>query len=145
MLIESSKMTVFVPQLRIVRLEDNFQFGMFGVLLINSEIYCVTLEPHEYSNHKNVSCIPIGQYECHKTVSFKYGTTYEICNIPDRTNVLFHAGNERDDTEGCILLAEKFGKLRGNRAILNSGATFTKFLDNVGYYKTLHLTITEHW
>lgn len=138
-------MTIIIPQLRLIRIEDNHQFGTFGVLTINSETYCVTLEPPEYANKRNIACIPTGQYEMERIVSIKFGTTYEVCNVPDRDDILFHAGNEIKDTEGCILLAEKFGKLKGDRAVLNSGNTFKNFMNDMGYYKKLHLTIIEGW
>jgi len=133
------------PYLEIYRLEDNFEYGVFGVLLINSEIFCVTLEPHDFANKPNISCIPSGQYECERIVSPKVGATYEICNIPDRDDVLFHAGNVIKDTEGCVILAEKFGKLRGDRAVLNSGKTFLNFLNVMLPYKQFKLRIKEVW
>ena len=136
---------MILPHIEIIRIEDNFQFGTFGVLLIQTEIFCVTLEPHEFSNKRNISCIPPGNYECERTVSLSFGTTYEINNIPDRDNVLFHAGNEVEDTEGCVIVAEKFGKLKGNRAVLNSGKTFTEFMNTMHPYEKFRLTIKEAW
>jgi hypothetical protein len=89
------------------------------------------------------SCIPTGTYICNQVRSPKYGLTFEVADVPNRTNILFHRGNEVNDTKGCILLAEKFGKLRGNNAILNSGLTFAKFLKIMIEYKTCNLEIIE--
>lgn len=133
------------PHIEIIRLEDNFDYGVFGVLMINGEIFCVTLEPYEWQNQKSISCIPAGQYECVRIVSPKFGTTYEIINVPNRSDILFHAGNVLQDTEGCIIVAEKFGKLRENRAVLNSGSTFTGFLNLMHPYEKFKLTIKESW
>ena len=136
---------MILPVVTIVRLEDSFQYGVFGTLLIGKEFFCITLEPPEYENKRNISCIPAGQYECERIMSPKFGTTYEICNIPDRDSVLFHAGNVVKDTIGCVLLAEHLGKLKGNRAILNSGRTFTEFLNVMQPYPKFNLTIREMW
>lgn len=64
-------------------------------------------------------------------------------NVPQRYNVIFHAGNIDDNTQACILLGESLGKLKGNRAILNSGATFKKFMDLLEDYNEFLLTIKE--
>jgi len=132
------------PHLEIIRVEDSYQYGVFGILLISTEIFCVTLEPPEFENMKNFACIPAGQYECVRILS-RFGTTYEIINIPNRTKVLFHPGNRVEDTEGCVCLAEKFGKLKGDRAILNSGKTFLDFMNTMQSYPEFRLTIKEAW
>ena len=133
------------PYLEVIRVEDSFQYGVFGVLLIGTEAFCLTLEPHEWENVKNVSCIPPGQYECARVLSPKFGTTYEIQNVPNRDDVLFHPGNRIEDTEGCICLAEKLGKLKGDRAILNSGKTFLNFMNTMRSYPEFRLTIKTTW
>lgn len=133
------------PVITIIRVEDSYQYGVFGILLIGGEVFCMTLEPPEFENKKNFACIPPGQYECVRILSPKFGTTYEILNIPDRNDVLFHPGNRVEDTIGCICLAEKLGKLRGDRAILNSGKTYTNFLNTMQSYPEFKLTIKESW
>lgn len=131
----------FTPVIELIRLEENENFGTFGVLLIQKEVFCVTLEPPDFLNMKFVSCIPEQQYLCSRVNSPTFGNTFEVRHVPDRTHVLFHAGNRVEDTEGCILLAQHFGKLRGDRAVLNSGRTFRKFLDTMEDVTTFHLTI----
>ncbi len=42
--------------------------------------------------------------------------------------VLFHIANLETDLEGCIGIAESFGKLRGTIAVLNSGDAFREFM-----------------
>lgn len=133
------------PLITIVRLEDNFRFGVFGILLIQTEIFCWTLEPPEYGNIKKVSCIPAGCYECCRIVSPRFTTTYQVQGVPGRSEILFHRGNVVDHTEGCIILGEKLGNLRGDRAVLNSGNTFTKFLNRLKPYKQFNLIIKESW
>lgn len=113
--------------LKIVRLEEA-EDGSFGSLLIEGHVFCVSLEPPDKDNQKNISNIPPGKYICKRINSPKYGETFEITRVPNRSHVLFHSGNIVKHTKGCILLARKWGVLKGNRAILNSGKTFKHFM-----------------
>jgi len=132
-----------LPIVEIIRLESNLQYGCFGKMRINKEVFCDTLEPPNFQNMQNMSCIPAGQYLCSKVTSPRFGATYEVRHVPNRANILFHAGNLVKDTEGCILLAQYSGKLRGDRAVLNSGATFKAFMAAMRGHDTFHLTVRE--
>lgn len=127
----------------LIRVEENFTYGTFGVLLIDKEVFCVTLEPSSIMNERDVSSIPAQQYECKRFNSPRFGETWKVCNVPKRSYILFHAGNIKEDTSGCIILAEKFGKLYSNRAVLNSGKTFSEFMKKTLRVDRLHLTIKE--
>ena len=127
----------------LIRLEESDQ-GTFGVLRIDKEVVCCTLEPSDHENMQNRSSIPCQQYICKPVESPKHGGTFEVTHVPGRSHVLFHAGNVVDSTEGCILLGQYFGKLRGQRAVLNSGETFRFFLQQVGC-KPFHLTVYERF
>ena len=126
----------------LIRLEES-EHGTIGVLKIDKEVFCVTLEPPDKENVRNVSSIPAQQYLCRPRQSEKFGKTFEVTNVPGRTDVLFHAGNVVTHTEGCILLGESVGKLKGQRAVLNSGNTFKSFMEKIGLGETFHLTIRE--
>ena len=130
------------PILELIRLETSSK-GTFGVLKINKEIFCNTLEPPDKDNAKNISSIPAQQYDVARIMSPKYGETFQIIDIPDRDQVLFHAGNIVDHTKGCVILGQYIGKLKGDRAVLNSGNTFKEFMELMEGYNILHLTITE--
>lgn len=78
-----------------------------GMLLIEGKPKYLTLELPWLDNKPKISCIPTGEYICKKTISQKAGRTYEVTNVPGRSGILFHAGNEPKDTEGCILLGER--------------------------------------
>jgi hypothetical protein len=82
--------------------------GTFGVIRYEQIPFVLTLERPWVNNEKDVSCIPAGAYRCRKIRSPKFGDTYEICNVQNRTNVLFHKGNFLYDTHGCILVGEEF-------------------------------------
>ena len=119
--------------------------GTIGYLKVDKVSFCVTLEPPDILNKKNVSAIPTGQYICRRVDSPKFGITFEIQDVPDRVGVLFHKGNTVDDTHGCVILAQHWGKLNGDRAILNSGKTFDEFMEFMGVDDMFHLTIKEDY
>lgn len=131
------------PTLELIRLEENEIFGTFGVLKIQGEVFCVTLEPPDKNNAQGVSSIPAQEYLIERYSSKRFGETFQVMNVPGRDAVLFHAGNVVADTHGCILLAQYFGKLKENRAVLNSGATFKAFMDLMAGYASANLTIKE--
>ena len=140
------------PIIELVRLEENFEYGTFGVLKINKEVFCPTLEPRDELNSSFNSCIPAQQYHCERmktgltsVLSLGLTNTFEVMNVPMRTNIKFHPGNSMEDTAGCILLGQYFGKLRDKRAILNSGITFLEFMRRMDDHDRFNLTITEQY
>jgi hypothetical protein len=130
------------PVLELIRLEET-DAGTFGVLKVNKQVFCVTLEPGDLENAENRSSIPAQQYTCRRVSSPAFGKTYQVLGVPGRSDILFHPGNTIADTAGCILLAEHFGKLAGDRAVLNSGNTFRQFVFWLEKYPFLHLTVRE--
>jgi hypothetical protein len=137
---------MFLPIVEIVRLEENFQFGTFGVMKLNKELFCVTLELPDLLNKSSASSIPAQQYICERYSSDKYTNTFIVTNVPGRSFVLFHPGNRKKDTRGCILTAQFFAKLQGDwfdRGVWNSGATFEKFMAVLKDHNKFHLTISE--
>lgn len=115
-------------QVRLIRIETSAKHGTFGILLVDGSAFCVTLEPYSRNNTNSISSINTGQYLCEVVDSPTWGHTYTVTNVQGRSYIRIHAGNTNDDTEGCIIIAQYFGKLGDNRAILNSGATHTKFM-----------------
>lgn len=131
-----------IPTVRLIRLEESSQ-GTFGVLVICSQVFCVTLELPDRLNASNISSIPAQQYMCKKAESPRFGKTFEIYDVPSRSLILFHAGNLVSSSRGCIILAQYFGKLYGDRAVLNSGDTFKSFMEIMKDVEAFHLTIKE--
>lgn len=136
-------MIKLMTTMRLIRLEENYDYGTFSVILIDSQVFCVGLEPKDEKNAPNISSIPAQQYCCERTISPRWGETFEITKVPDRFNILFHAGNTDDDTAGCVILAEHYGKLGKHRAILNSGNTFKRFMQIMGGIDEFLLTVIE--
>ena len=131
-----------VAFIRLTRILNHTKYGTFGVLKHNENWMCVTLEPPDKLNKSNISCIPAGQYLCGRFNSNRFGKTWTVMNVPDRKFILFHPGNKIIDTLGCIVLAEHFGKLKGELAVLNSGKTFRNFIEIMEEYDMAHLTIS---
>ncbi len=133
-----------MKNIEIIRLESS-QSGVFGALKIDKRVFCVSLEPTDYLNARNKSCIPTGQYECQLWNSPKFGRTYLVMGVPNRASILFHPGNRITDTSGCIIVAQHWGKLYGDRAVLNSGKTYKEFMRRLYPDETIHLTIKEEY
>lgn len=72
------------------------------------------------------SSIPTGMYVCKRVMSPHFGDTFEVANVPNRSHILFHAGNTEKDTLGCILLGMR---TNGVDAIYDSRIGVKKFLD----------------
>jgi hypothetical protein len=102
--------------------------GTFGVLLDYDTPFALTLERRWLNNEKSVSCIPAGTYKCRRVKSPKFGNTFEVTGVKDRSAILFHKGNLQYDSHGCILVGEMFGVLSGHNGIQASDAGFCEFL-----------------
>lgn len=81
--------------------------------MLNGLPLCVTLEDPWNDNKKNVSCIPAGIYKCVRHNGTKYKGVWRLENVPDRSAILIHQGNTINDTEGCILVGQKFSPTGG--------------------------------
>ena len=113
-------------KLKTIRLEQS-EDGALGVLLYLERIFCMTLEPDDGDPDRFQ--VPPG---VHPLKHFKgsewtkWHNTLEII-VPGHTVILFHSGNVEEHSEACTLLGSRTGKLRGERAVLNSGNTFEQF------------------
>ena len=103
--------------------------GTFGMMLDMTTPFCLTLELEWKQNQSNESCIPDGDYTCRRINSPKFGNTFEICNVSNRSHILFHKANIESDLLGCIGLGEEFGILNNKTAILASGRAFAEFIE----------------
>ena len=120
----------------VIRLENSSQ-GFIGVMMADSVIFCFTLE-------KDDTFLKPGSYHCQRFHGTKWPDTFEIV-VPGHTAVLFHAGNVEADTQGCVLLGATTGKLKGERAVLNSGETFRNFLKMTEKVNFFTLFVTNNF
>lgn len=101
--------------------------GTFGILTdVAGKKLCLTCELPWLDNQVGKSCIPVGTYQVVWHNSPDHPDTWELMNVPDRTGILIHNGNDENDSEGCILVGDTLGSVNGLPAVLNSGATLTK-------------------
>lgn len=111
---------------KIIRIERG-KNETIGVLTINGDILCYTLELANNNNERNISCIPLGSYVCKRVTSHKFGNTFEITGVEGRDNIMIHKGNTWNDTTGCVILGNVVGWLNNDRAMLGSGLAWKEF------------------
>lgn len=101
--------------------------GTFGILTCE-DFSCFISELPWKDNRKQLSCIPEGSYQTKWKRSPKFGLCYEVLAVPNRGNILIHAGNFVGSVEdgfktnsyGCLLPAKKLGSLAGQNCGLLS-------------------------
>ena len=119
-----------VIKLKLIRLEETPE-GAIGVLMFEEQVFCLTLEPDARDTVRFQ--IPVGIHPMRQfkgTEETKWHDTLEVV-VKGHTVLLFHSGNVEKHSVGCILLGSEASKLRGQRAVLNSGNTFTRFKEEV--------------
>lgn len=131
-----------MKQLRLVRVTE-YNGATMGVLCIDGSPEVVTLEDAWRDNEKLISCIPVGRYKLKLHRSPKFGLTYQVQDVPERDQILFHAGNTHKDTHGCILLGLQYGRLDKETAILASRSAFQKFMDLMGGASEAQLVVID--
>ena len=72
-----------------------------GVIRLDGEVF-YSVERPWLDNAVSVSCIPVGTYEMGWRESPRFGETWHVKDVPDRTYILIHAANFAKDVEGCI-------------------------------------------
>ena len=94
----------------------------FGEIYVNGIKMGVTLELPKGR------CISPGTYNAETYQSPKYGrTVIMLKNVPGRTNIEIHHGNDVSDTTGCILV----GLSRHGNTIWHSVVTLDKIINSL--------------
>lgn len=130
----------------VLRLTDN---PTFGVMSFDGTPMLATLELPWKDNQHDISCIPEGIYVCERRPVSKektggIGYSFEVKNVPNRSDVLIHVGNKVENTLGCILVALMFGNRTEDKAIRGSVAGFQIFLTLTKNINSFVLEITRH-
>lgn len=108
-----------------------------GLILVDGEFICYTLED-EYRavKLKGETRIPDGEYKItfrtvggfHNRYKDKFGSWHKgmlwLRDVPNFEYILIHAGNDDDDTAGCILVGS--GNMRGENFIPSSVEAYKK-------------------
>lgn len=106
-----------------------------------------TLEPAWRDNARSedpfkASCIPVGRYLCCRHESPKFGHTFLLCNVPKRSEIIFHAGNFAKNTRGCILIGEKMGYDDfSNYAVYSSRQAMKQFMHKLRGIDNFYLDV----
>lgn len=122
--------------------------GTFGVLIDDEGVpFALTVERQWLNNRPSVgsvpgSCIPNGTYTCKRVQSPRFGNTFEVRNVPNRTHILFHKGNLMENSRGCIIVGEQFESLKGKPAVLSSAKGYGEFMARLRGVDEFVLVIT---
>ena len=80
-----------------------FEKGTNGALFINGQFLCFTIELPWKDNHRNISCIPEGQYEIVARHSKRFQNHLHVQDVKGRSLILIHpANNALKELRGCI-------------------------------------------
>ena len=108
-------------QLKTIAVRDD---GCFSVLLWDGRPFAVSVE----RTFDDRVVIGNGVYSCKRDFYHKGGyPTFEIY-VVGHHRVLFHKGNLETHSEACIIVAESFGVLEGQTAVLDSAGGFNEFM-----------------
>lgn len=113
-------------ELSLHRLTSSKDFTI-GKLYVNGAFECYTLEDEARTvKVKGETRIPAGRYEVklqkagklHDKYLVKFGETFHvgmlnIADVPNFAGVMFHIGNDDDDTEGCPLVGKRADHVKG--------------------------------
>ena len=75
--------------------------GTLGSISVGDQRF-YSIERPWLDNKPNISCIPEGTYPVAWRKSPRFGETWHIQNVVNRTYILIHAANFPKDVEGCI-------------------------------------------
>ena len=115
-------------ELKVERIYLGDQYTI-GHLYINGVYFCDTLEDkvrvlnNEKDKIKKETAIPAGRYRVILSYSNHFQCIMpELLDVPFFVGIRIHIGNDKEDTEGCILVG--FNKAKGK--VLQSKATYKK-------------------
>lgn len=98
----------------------------FGILNADGLKFC-TLELPWKNNQRQVSRIPKGFYAIHRIVTTKGRETFQIQDVPDRTEILFDIANYTKELRGCVALG--MGLLIEPPMVTNSTQAMQEFME----------------
>ena len=85
--------------------------SIIGRVAVDGQHLCFDLEPSRlHPVHDGHPCIPCGRFKVKLTKSPHFGyVTPELIDVPGRTNIRIHKGNEPKDSLGCTLVGMSHG------------------------------------
>jgi hypothetical protein len=125
----------------LTRTEQNDSYTK-GVLEVEGQPPFMTLEPPWRNNEQKISCIPPGDYVCEQVISPRFGVTWEVTEVPDRSLIRFHQLNWVEETEGCVGVGGLF-KSAPVPHLENSQVAFNRFRNALKDEKKILLSIQQ--
>ena len=115
---------------------------LYFVNELGKAYFCDTLEPSLHpTNHLRPKAIPAGRYDVAVTWSPKFKRWLPLLlKVPNRSGIRIHAGNNPEDSSGCILLGRAL--LPGH--VYNSRSTLEKLMQRLKERpegEAIHITI----
>jgi len=98
--------------------------GTLGVIDYSGERF-YTIERPWLDNTVRISCIPEGVYNMGWRESPKFGETWQVQDVQNRTYILIHTANYAKEVQGCIGLG--MGLMGDRVAVSNSRKAVAKF------------------
>ena len=83
-----------------IKRDSNLNGALLGKVYVNGSFFGYSLENDAYK-------IPIGNYNAALKDSQKFGKKLLFVDVPGRSGILFHNGNTKDDTKGCVIIASE--------------------------------------
>ena len=123
-----------------MKLHRVFRAGAAGVALgvlrdDAGRVFFTTLEDKPIpAGHYTVKLMPA-------EANPKHGECFEVQNVPGRTDILFHSGNDVDDSEGCILVGYGFSEFQ--HAITSSRVAYRRFRRFLANVREFQLDIVD--
>ena len=117
------KKSTEVKGVNLLLIRDEFtDKSTIGMLFLNGEMFCHTLELPYLDNQRSISCIPAGQYKVRLRTARESATRNYlhllIEDVKDRSYILVHIGNFPKDTRGCVLVGQARQQNRVNNSTL---------------------------
>lgn len=133
-----------MKNIRLTRVAADSKEGTFGTWVVDGQPMAVTCEPYWRENATNISAIPSGSYRIKRHVSPTYGECFMVLDVPGRSSILIHPGNWDHNTEGCILLGEKFETdSEGRWMVQQSGDAVREFMQEMSGVNEARLVIVD--
>jgi len=104
---------------------------------VDGKLFCYAVEDEIRSvKVKGETAIPKGVYPLGTRWSPKFSGAYNhemiwVKDVPNFEFILIHWGNTDDDTDGCLIVGDKIGVVKGQEGVLNSRATYLKLYNKV--------------
>jgi len=109
---------------------------IYGVVLQDNVPFAVFIENFAKK-------IKTGEYFCKRDEEGKYVGCWELQDVTGRTEIIIHKANVASQLEGCIGIAEQFGIIDSEPAVLYSQNGFAEFMTKTKDDNTIKIILEE--